>query len=65
MKYKSNKLYWCYQCLNFAFKTQEKLNNHLKLCLNHESVATILPENKTNWNGDREDILKFKIMVTL
>ena len=29
--------------------------------MNHEAVKAILPEkNKLNFNGDREDILKFK-----
>jgi hypothetical protein len=54
-------MYWCSQCLNVAYESQEKLNEHLKLCMNHETVKAILPEpNKVNWNGDREDILQFK-----
>ena len=61
MNYKTNKMYWCSQCLNVAYETHEKLNDHLKLCMNHETVKAILPEpNKVNWNGDREDILQFK-----
>ena len=33
--------------------------------MNYESVKTILPEkNKEDWNGNREDIIKFKILVT-
>ena len=43
------------------YESQEKLNEHLKLCMIHETVKAILPEpNKVNWNGDREDILQFK-----
>jgi len=61
MDYKHYKQYWCSQCLSCSFDSKEKLDDHLKLCNNHEAVRAILPEkNKENWNGDREDILKFK-----
>ena len=61
MDYKTCKMYWCSQCLCEARNSQEKLNEHLKLCMNHEAVKAILPEkNKVNFIGDREDILKFK-----
>jgi hypothetical protein len=30
--------------LNYSHETEDKLNEHLKLCMNHESVKTILPE---------------------
>ena len=50
-------MYWC----SCSFISQEKLNEHLKLCMNYENVRAILPEkNKVNFIGDREDILKFK-----
>ena len=61
MGYNNCKMYWCSQCLSEAYDSQEKLNEHLKLCMNHEAVKAILPEkNKVNFIGDREDILKFK-----
>ena len=51
------KMCWCSQCLEAGYVSQEKLNEHLKLCLNDEAVKTKLPEkNKLNFNGDREDI---------
>ena len=43
--------------LNCSFISQEKLNEHLKLCMNYENFRAILPEkNKVNFIGDREDI---------
>ena len=61
MGYNHCKMYWCSQCLSEAYDSQEKLNEHLKLCMNYEAVRAILPEkNKVNFIGDREDILKFK-----
>ena len=54
-------MYWCSHCLNVAYESQEKLNEHLKLCMNNEAIRAILPEkNKTDKYGKREDILKFK-----
>ena len=44
MNYKTSKMYWCSQCLNIAYESQEKLNEHLKLCMNNETVKAILPE---------------------
>ena len=59
--HKHNKRYWWNQCLNISYETKEKLNEHLKLCMNNESVRAILPEkNKIDNYGNREDILKFK-----
>ena len=64
MDYKSCKMYWCGQCLSKSFDSQEKLNEHLKLCMTHEAVKAITPEqNKVNFNGDRENIKNLKIMV--
>ena len=61
MGYNHCKMYWCSQCLSEAYDSHEKLNEHLKLCMNYENVRAILPEkNKVNFIGDREDILKFK-----
>jgi len=40
---KHKKMYWCTQCLNSSYLTQEKLNEHQKLCYNHESISTKLP----------------------
>ena len=60
--HKHKKRNWCCQCLNFSHESEDKLNEHLKLCMNYESVKTILPEkNKEDWNGNREDTIKFKI----
>ena len=37
-------MYWCSQCLSKAYNSQEKLNEQLKLCMNHEAVRAIKPE---------------------
>ena len=37
---KTSKMHWCSQC----YESQQKWNNYLKLCMNHEAVKTILPE---------------------
>ena len=59
--HKDNKQYWCYQRLNISYEPTEKLDEHLKLCMNHEAVSAILPEkDKIDKYGNREDILKFK-----
>ena len=42
--HKHNKRYWCNQCLNISYETKEKLDDHLKLCMNHEAVRAILAE---------------------
>ena len=58
--HKHNKRYWCNQCLCVTYETKEKLDDHLKLCMNNESVRAILPENnKVDKYNNREDILKF------
>ena len=38
MEYKHCKMYWCIQCHKAAYVSQEKLNEHLKLCMNHEKL---------------------------
>ena len=38
------KMFWCTQCLNKAFLNQDLLNEHQKLCYNHESVAIKMPK---------------------
>ena len=59
--HKHKKRNWCCQCLNFSHESEDKLNEHMKLCMNNEAVKTILPEkNKEDWNGNREDIIKLK-----
>ena len=40
---KHEKRFWCSQCLNSSYKTEELLEEHQKLCYNHESVATKMP----------------------
>ena len=47
-----NKMYLCKRCLN-AFYTQNKLDNHKKLCGNHDYCKINLPSKDNN-------ILKFK-----
>ena len=50
-----------FSMFKFSHESEDKLNEHLKLCMNHEAVKAILPEqNKEDWNGNREDIIKFK-----
>ena len=53
-----DKRYWCCQCLNISYNSQEKLNEHLQLCMNPEAVKAIniLPQKKKNI-GNREDIV--------
>jgi len=59
--HKHNKRYWCNQCLCVSYETKEKLDEHLNLCMNNESVRAILPtKDKVDKYGNREDILKFK-----
>ena len=59
--HKHNKRYWCNQCLCVSYETKEKLDEHLNLCMNNESVRAILPEkDKVDKYNNREDILKFK-----
>ena len=36
------KRYWCNQCLNISFDSQEKFNGHLQLRMNNEAVRAIL-----------------------
>jgi len=43
----NSKIHWCNQCLN-GFTSDEKLQEHLKICFNHEAVQCIMPkENST------------------
>ena len=59
--HKHKKRKGCFQCFNYSHESEDKLHEHLKLCMNHEAVKRILPEqNKEDWNGNREDILKLK-----
>ena len=54
----------CNQWLCVSYNSQDKLNEDVKFCMNHESIRTVLPEKfKKNSCGDREDTVKFKNMV--
>jgi len=37
--------YWCTQCLNSSYKSEELLLDHQNSCYKHESVKTKLPSN--------------------
>ena len=50
-----DKRYWCSQCLCKSYETQDKLNQHLKICNNHEAVAAEMPKA-----DGKENIIKFK-----
>ena len=60
---KHEKRYWCTQCLNSSYKTQELLNKHQLLCYNHESVATKLPTKtiKDKKTGEMVENPNYKI----
>jgi hypothetical protein len=45
--------FWCSQCLNCSFESQEKLDKHQNICFNHEAIHAILPTTDDN-------IVKFK-----
>ena len=57
MGYKPGKIYWCCQCLNVSSETQQNLNEHLKLCMNHEIVETVLPEKKIKLVGMLKEMI--------
>ena len=40
-----HRMYWCSQCLNKAYETEKQLEDHYKLCFNHEAVRIELPKD--------------------
>ena len=40
--------FWCTQCLDAAYITEEKLKEHQKLCFKHESVKVNMPKPDTD-----------------
>lgn len=63
-KYNNSK-FTCPQCLSVHYNSKERLEAHIKLCMNHESVKVEMPQkggkiNKTTGVNNHEDKLKFK-----
>jgi hypothetical protein len=45
---KKAKSYACPQCLNATYDTDEKLQKHLHLCMQHDAVRVVMPEEGKN-----------------
>ena len=47
-KQNNEKMYWCRNCLNCAFVSQEKLDEHINICNNNEAIRCVLPDADKN-----------------
>ena len=54
------KMYHCSQCLSIAYDTQDKLNEHLNICMKHEAVKAKLPKKFEEGDKSRKDIITFR-----
>ena len=63
MKYDQHKYYYCSQCLEAGYDSKEKLDNHLKLCMNHEAVNCVMPKTVDELKSIELSKLEHKIDI--
>ena len=63
MKYDEHKYYFCSQCLEAGYDSKEKLDNHLKLCMNHEAVNCVMPKTADELKSIELSKLEHKIDI--
>ena len=63
MVYDEHKTFVCSQCIAAAYDTQEKLDKHLLLCMNHEATSCVMPKTGDEIKFNEKDKLEYKIKV--
>ena len=55
-----HKLYFCINCMN-SFNTEEKRDNHVEYCRDHDSVKIKMPNEKNKWLKFKDGYKQFKV----